>query len=246
MRKKRKKISKKFLQDKKTWNKHHEKILENIKNGKNTLTELEKDTGLSRTTILKHLDDMREKHLLERKLVPKKLNQRGGGKRKIFYIITEKGIINLNEIKIHREYLNNKEKSGSSMFYDYSELETILCICSLPWGIDSHLIINKKLEKIKILKREDVEEIERLLYEKLVENIKYIREYQLKFRSESLKLLEEDEFLLGFKINLDKIHKSIKKKSLERFDNMTDEEIDSCLDSDNAIAELSDDSVLDR
>ena len=242
----RKKIPRRFLQNKEKWNKNHEKILENIKNEKNTLTELIGNTGLTKTTILKHLNVMQEKNLLKRKLVSKKLNQRGSGKRKISYTITEKGIINLNEIKLHREYLNSKEKSGSKMFYDYSELETILGICSLPWGIDSHLIINKKLEKTKILKREDVEEIERLLYEKIVENIKHIREQQLKFRSDSLKLLEEDDFVLGFKINLDKIHKSIQKKSLEKFDNMTQEEIDLCFDSDNAMAELIDDSVLDR
>lgn len=234
MKEKQKKISKRILQNKATEIENRNKILECTKNGKKSLSEIKSQTSLSKTTILTHLEHMQSTHLIKREII--KTDQK---RDKIIYSITEKGIETINpaNIKLFLGHLESIANNGGRIIYDYSELGISLAICSLPWGIDPHLIINKKLEELKLLKWNDVEEIEKLLYKKIMKNVKHIREHQSRFKADALELLEKDRFVIGFNIDLTKIHESIKKNSLEKYENMTPEERRSHFDADLARAE---------
>lgn len=234
MKGKQKKISKRLEQNKAKLIENRNKILESTKNGKKSLSEIVSQTSLSKTAILNHIERMKSTHLIKQEVI--KTDQK---RNKIVYSITEKGIeiINPANIKLFLKNLENITNKDSRIIYDYSELGSTLTICSLPWGIDPHLIINKKLEKLELLKWNDVEEIEKLLYKKIMKNIKSIREHQTQFRSDALELLEKDRFMLGFNIDLANVHESIKKNSLEKLEKMSPEERQSYFDADNARAE---------
>lgn len=215
-----------------------DKILEIIGETKKSYSKIKSNVLFSDTTLSKHLAYLQEKHFIEKKI---------GMDNKFYYVLTKKGrkTINLNDIMFFQQYLENIRNNDGRVFYDYSELGIALGICSLPWGIDSHLIINRKLEKLELLKSEDIEEIEKLLYKKIMKNVKNTIQHSTKFGADALELLEKGKFVLGFNIDLDKVHKSIKENSLEKFEKMTKEEIDSLYEADNAIEEV-DDSVLDK
>ena len=242
MKEKQKKESKRLLQNKATWKENRDKILESVKNEKKSLDEIKSQTLLSKTTILNHIEKLESTHLIKEELVKtdKKRN-------KIVYSITEKGreTINPADIKLFLRYLEDIENNDGQIIYDYSELGLVLAICSLPWGINSHLIINKKLEKLELLKRNDVAEIEKLLYKKIRKNIRNTGEHQVQIRTDALRLLKKDRFVLGFNIDLAKVYKSIEKKSLETLESMSEEEIASRFQADIDWMENIDDVELD-
>ena len=100
-----------------------------------------------------------------------------------------------------------------------------MTICRLPWGIEPHLAINKQLNPLKLLNISDIEEIEKIIYKRLTENIKNIREHQTKFKNSAMELLEKERFTLSFNVDLPELHESIDKKSLETLEEMPEEEV---------------------
>ena len=220
---KQKKIPKRYLQNLDTKINNFREIYYLVKEEKYTQSEIIKKTKLSRPTVKFYLEMMIEKKMIETKEI---LNDSKG--KKIIYTLI---IINPAKVKSFETYLETLTKNGSAVFRDYSELRMMLNICSLPWGINTHLMIRPELKRLKLLKRDDVEEIERLLYEKIRNNIKYVDDHKMEFREQSLKLLDDDAFSINFSIDLANVHKSIDKKSLEIFDNMSDDEISSKFES---------------
>lgn len=116
---------------------------------------------------------------------------------------------------------------------------------NLSWGINPQLIINKKLAKLELLKPEDVGEIEKLLFKKIIKNVEYIKNHNSKYGKESLELLKDDKFMLNFNINLENIHKSIKEKSLETYENIPEEEVYARFKAELDWMKNIDDSVFD-
>ena len=144
---KQKKIPRRLLQNRAEWEENRRAILESIKNGKNSLSEIISQTSLSKTAILKHLKHMQSTHLIKQELVKKELVKTNQKPKKIIYVITEEGekVISLGGIKPFLRSLEKITNNDGRIIYDYSELGIALTICSLPWGIDPHLIINNKL-----------------------------------------------------------------------------------------------------
>jgi len=232
---KQKKIPKRYLQNLDTKINNIREIYYLVKDEKYTQADIISKTKLSRPTVKSHLKMMIEKKMIETKEILNNSKE----KRIIYTLIT----INPAKIKSFETYLETLTKNGGAVFRDYSELRMILNICSLPWGIEPQTIINKKLAKLKLLKQEDVEEIEKLLFKKIMTNVEDIKNYRSKYGKEPLEFLKDDNFVLSFNINLDKVHESIKQKSLEKLENMSTEEISSKFDADDA--EI-DDSVFDE
>ncbi len=232
---KQKKIPKRYLQNLDTKINNVHEIYYLVKEEKYTQAEIIKKTKLSRPTVKFYLEMMIEKKMIETKEI---LNG-SKGKKIIYTLIT----INPAKIKSFETYLETLTKNDSGVLIDYSELRMMLNVCSLPWGIDPQLIINKKLAKHKLLKPEDIEEIEKLLFKKIMTNVEGIENSRSRYGKESLKLLENDNFMLIFNINLKKLYESIEKKSLEKLESMSPEEISSKFGSDD---EEIDDSLIDE
>lgn len=231
MKGKIKKIPLRLIQNQNTKKRNKLEILTAIENNECSLSELVKITELSRPAILEHLDEMQKEKLIEKKFP--KTKQKG---KRIVYAILDKGRKTINVERGYQMLLEGLIKNGRIIF-GYSELGMTLTRCSLPWGIDPYLIMEKNLEKLKLLEYNDVEEIEKLLYRKIASKIKYIQERRTKFREESLESLKKDKFVLGFIIDLPQVHKSINKNSLDEIENMSDEEISSHFKSANKVAD---------
>lgn len=197
-------------------------------NGK-LYSEIKSEVGLSDTALSKHLEYMQNTlHWIKKKI---------GDDNKPYYVIDEETVINPADVGLYGRNLTKLGKDGADIFYDYSGLGIELTICSLPWGIDSNLIMNRNLEKLKLLRNEDVEEIEKLLFKKITDNVNYINLHRIKFRKEGLELLNKDNFVLSFNVNMKEFYKSIKSQSLAKLENMSPEEIASYYEADSRLAD---------
>lgn len=236
MKRKQKKIPKRLLENKETWKTNSRNILQIISNGKYPFTEIISKSSLSKTTVLKHIRKMEQNNLIK--------NEWEDGRS--YYVLTVKGKENLLDIvKNHQEFLGGLKNTGSTYFHNRSELGITMAICSLPWGIDPHLTVNVKLEPLHILKNDDIEDIEKILYERISKNLTNIREHDVKFRSDAVDLLDKEKIVLSFNVDLKKFDKSIKKKSLETLENMPEEEISARFQAELKSMENIDDSVFD-
>jgi DNA-binding HxlR family transcriptional regulator len=215
----------KYVERRKKLTTNINKILEIIGESEKSFTEIKTNVTFSEQILSKHLRYLQKEGQIEKKLDDDK---------KPYYVLTDKGKKIINYARIQQTNLENILKNDKIIF-DGSDLGLFLRMFDLPWGIEPKLIINKKLAKLKVLKPEDVEEIEKLLFKKIMTNVEYITKYNSKYGKEALKLLEDDRFMLNFNINLENIHKSFAKKSLEVFENMTDEEIRSKFESDEEL-----------
>jgi predicted transcriptional regulator len=232
---KQKELQGRLLQNKETYEKNRKKILEIISSEKYYLDEIISKSFIGKKTVLKHLKIMQKENLID--------NFHEDGKS--YYVLTTKGKEILEDVRKHQEFLGNLKNTGSTYFNIRSELGIALSICSLPWGIVPHMTINEKLEPLKLLKNDDIEEIEKIIFEKISKNIKNIREYNVNFRRDALDLLEQEKFVLSFNVDLTKIHKSIEEKSLETYEDMPEEEIASRFQAELDQEEDIDDSVFD-
>lgn len=199
------------------------KILEKIGEDGATPKEIREDKsiGLSEKTINRHLKEFLSNGLVSYSPIGKK------------YTKTKKGKIKLNTIAFQKLILDTIiDKSGDNKT-DYSGLQTELENCSLVWGIESNLIIGKKLQDVKFIRKrskkeikkniltpEDVEDIERLLYSKIVNNLKEFSRFHIK-HDKVKKALQDERFVVNFNISMKDIQDSIQLKSLETFDKLT-------------------------
>ena len=203
------------------------KILEKIGEDGATAKEIREDTSIkiSEKTINRHLKEFLSKGMISFSPIGKKYTQ------------TKKGKIELNTIAFQKLILDTIiDKSGDSKT-DYSELRTELENCSLAWGIESNLIMSKKLQDVEFIRKrskkeikkniltpEDVEEIERLLYSKIAKNLKEFSKFHIKY-DKVKKALQDERFVVNFNISMKDIQDSIQLKSLETYDKLTPEEI---------------------
>lgn len=165
---------------------------------------LEKSTGLSAAG----LNDIR-KILLNEKLIESTIID---GKKA--YKITEKGTISLGSYPYLAHLINAIHSRDGKYHYDYSRTTGSIMSLDLPWGILTDLTYDKELEDLNLLSQNDVLEIEKLLYEKIRNNIK-----KRKLNKEQI-----GKMVLGFYIDYNEVIKSFKEKSLEYSDNSFEEE----------------------
>ena len=193
------------------------KILRAIESGHGYYADIMSQVNLSDKTLSKHLRYMEDKlHWITKKV---------DSNKKTYYDLAQIMTINPTDAGLVGENISEMKKTGAFVYHDYSDLGTNLTICDLPWGIYSYMIINNKLQKLCMLKKEDVKEIEELLFRKIKTNIEYINEHRSKFSNEGLELFKKDKLVLGFNIDLAVVHQSIKKKSLEKLQDMSEDEI---------------------
>lgn len=234
--KRKKKIPVGYLERRKTWGKNREEILQIVSTGRYSYSEIVLKSPVKDTATLNHLKKLEDDNLIEK-------NHDG---KKSYYILLKKGKETINEIlRKNQEYLVGLKDIGDTYFAPRSELGVIMAACRLPWGIFPHLTINKKLNSLELLNMNDVAEIEKILYEKLSENIKNIRDRRAKFKNDVLKLLKEERFLLSFNIDLPKLNESIDKESLETLEKMSEKEVAARFKAELEMMENIDDSVFD-
>lgn len=207
--------------------KNAEKILVKIGENGTTAREIREDKtiDISEKTINRHLKELLNEGKISFNSIDKKYTQ------------TRKGKIELNTIAFQKLILDSIIKKSGNNKTDYSGLQIELENCSLAWGIQSNIIISKKLQNIEfvrkgskkeikknILNPEDVEDIERLLYSKISKNLKEFGQFHIKY--DKVKgALQDEIFVVNFNINMKDIRDSIRLKSLEIYDNLTPDEI---------------------
>lgn len=207
--------------------KNVKKILEKIRENGATKREIREDKNIdmSEKTLNRHLKELYNEGKIEFNLNDKK------------YTLTKKGKIDLNSIAFQILILDSIiDKSGDNKI-DYSGLWTELVNCSLTWGIQSSIIISKKLQNMKfvrkgskkeikknILNPKDVEDLERLLYFKISKNLEEFDQFHIKY-DKVKETLQDEKFIVNFNIDMKDIWDSIKLKSLETYDNLTPDKI---------------------
>lgn len=225
------------MENRETWETNRKKILEIISTKKLSYTDIILKSHMGSTATLNHLNQLIQDKLID--------NLREG--RNSYYVLTKKGKETINKIiREHQEYLGGLKDIGDTYLSLRSELGITMAICRLPWGIVPHLAINKKLNHLKLLNIKDIEEIEKIIYKRLTENIKNIREHQTKFKDNAMELLEKEKFVLSFNVDLHELHESIEKKSLETFEEMPEEEVTARFNAELEMMENIDDSVFEK
>jgi len=167
-----------------------------------TNKQLESELEISHSTLANRLRALKKRREIKKEI----LNE------DVVYVLDDMGIINPVDISILSNYLQQITKRKGIAFYDYSQLRGEISASHLPWAIYSHLIMDNDLKKIKLLSKDDVREIEKLIFEKLANNIK---------KDKIKRNVKNGDFEIGFNVNYSDLLKSIKADSLNYFENMS-------------------------
>jgi len=181
------------------------KVLIALQNEPKRFTDLEKDTKLSPSGLNQILKILKNENIIESTLIDDKPR----------YQLTKKGVISLDDAINLSNDVNRIRSRGGKHFRDYSNLWYSMISLALHWGIESDLTLDKNLSKLHILEKKDVKDIEKILYEKLLKNIK----------NGKLNEKQIGDIVLGFKINYADLIQSINDNSLTYMENITKEEI---------------------
>ncbi len=179
-------------------------ILNALKNKPLGFGDLVKSTGFSEAGLNKN-----RIILLERKLI-EPIIQNG----KKVYKITKKGITLSATYPYLARLIDEIHSRDGRNFSDYSTMMGSILSSKLPWGIESHLICDKDVEKLQLLSSKDVSEIEKLVYEKISNNIK----------KNKLNKQQVGKMVLGFDIEYDALFESIIQQSLLYLKHISKEE----------------------
>jgi predicted transcriptional regulator len=180
------------------------KVIIALKNEPRRFTDLQIETKLSAvglTSILKIL--LKEKEITLELI---------GNKKK--YKLTKKGTLSASDLNFMSIDLTNIASRNGKYYHTYSRLQPSMLSSSLPWGIESDLTVDNGIDSLNLLTRKDVSEIEKLLFQKLVKNFpkKQVNEKCI------------GKMILGFTIDSTELVKSIKKQSLDYYENISKEE----------------------
>ena len=130
------------------------------------------------------------------------------------YKLTKKGTISVSDLNFLSIGLDNIKSRNGKYYSSYSGLHPVMLSSSLPWGIESDLTIDNEIDSLNLLSREDVSEIEELLFRKLSKNIPK--------RKLEQKLV--GKMILGFTVDYNELINSIKKQSLDYMNNISKKE----------------------
>lgn len=180
------------------------KVIIALKNEPKRFTDLQKDTKLSAvglTTILKIL-------LKENEITLELIDN----KKK--YKLTKKGTLSASDLNFLSIGIDNIKSRNGKYYSTYSRLQPSMLSFSLPWGIESDLIVDDEIDTLNLLTQKDVCEIEELLFRKLSKNIPK--------RKLEQKLV--GKMILGFTVDYNELINSIKKQSLDYMNNISKKE----------------------
>ena len=180
------------------------KVLNSLKNGAKRFKDILHDTELSPAG----LNEIRKILLEEREIEPTLIDGKEG------YQLSDKGIISANNFVILPFVIDEIKSRDGKSYSDYSRLSGSIMSSSLPWGINSNLLIDSTLDELKPLSPEDVCEIEELIFNKIISNIK----------KRKMNKIDIGKMVLGFDIDFSELLKSIEKNSLVYYDNISKEE----------------------
>jgi len=175
------------------------KILELIKVKGKTNKQLAEELPYTPPTLAKHLNELLERREIQQELL----------NGEIVYILGDKGIIHPDDISNLSNYLEEIKKRDGEAHYDYSRLWMETISSELPWGIISHLILDKDLKKLNLFSRKDMREIEELIFKKIESNLK---------NNETKQKVKQGELVIGFNVNFSEILKSLEEDSEEDLD----------------------------
>lgn len=113
-----------------------------------------------------------------------------------------------------------REMIISGTFYEgYSNLQSSVMFCDLPWGIDDDLILSKNIsEEMNPITKETVIAVQEFLFKKLLSDVK----------SKKIKIdgTKDGGISLEFSIGYKELVKSLEMNSLRFYKNITEEELD--------------------
>ena len=169
------------------------KILSLLKNdGPQRFSDLEKSIGFSPAGLTKILNE-----LLEKKKIIKIVKD-----NKLAYSI-KKGV-RLDEILFLGRILYEIKEKGGKIYTDYTHSREDLSPDKVPWGIESHLTLDKKINEKNLnpFSKKDVAEMEQFLYKRVMHNVK-----KRKIKTDEH---QEGTIVLGFRIDYGELISGIK------------------------------------
>ncbi len=169
------------------------KILSLLKNdGPQRFSGLEKSIGFSPAGLTKILNE-----LLEKKKIIKIVKD-----NKLAYSI-KKGV-RLDEILFLGRILYEIKEKGGKIYTDYTHSREDLSPDKVPWGIESHLTLDKKINEKNLnpFSKKDVAEMEQFLYKRVMHNVK-----KRKIKTDEH---QEGTIVLGFRIDYGELISGIK------------------------------------
>jgi len=166
--------------------------------------DLQEETGLSAAG----LDEIRKILLEEKKIVRELIG------KKAVYRLTKKGEKSFDRVFLISHKVERIIKNNGVHHPNISQNTLSLLSCNLPWGIDSDLIVDERIDSLNLLSSDDVLDIEKFIFEKLSKNIP-------KKQLDDKKI---GDVVLGFSIDYQKLLDSIKQQSLLYAKHMLKEE----------------------
>ena len=174
------------------------KILSLLKDSPQRFSELEKLTGFSPGGLTKILDE-----LLQKKKIIKIVKD-----NKLAYSL-KKGI-RLDEIFFLGRILYEIKERGGQSYIDYTHSRENLPPEKVPWGIESHLVLDKNIEEKNLnpILKKDVVEMEQSLFKSIGKKI----------RNKKLKIDEhlQGTIVLGFRVDYSELVSGLKHPLVRR------------------------------
>ncbi len=180
------------------------KVLIALKSEPKRFKDLLEETKLSAAGL-----DAIRKILLEEKLIVHELI----GKKAV-YRLTKKGEKSFDNVFLISHNIDRIISNNGIHHPNISQNTQSISSSNLPWGIDSDLIVDKKIDSLNLLSSGDVSDIEEFIFKKLSKNIP-------KKQLDDKKI---GNMVLGFDINYQKLLDSIKQQSLLYSKHITKEE----------------------
>ena len=168
------------------------KILSLLYDNPQRFSDLEKSIGFSPAGLTKILNE-----LLEKKKIIKIVKD-----NKLAYSI-KKGV-RLDEILFLGRILYEIKEKGGKIYTDYTHSREDLSPDKVPWGIESHLTLDKKINEKNLnpFSKKDVAEMEQFLYKRVMHNVK-----KRKIKTDEH---QEGTIVLGFRIDYGELISGIK------------------------------------
>jgi len=179
------------------------KILSLLHDNPQRFSDLEKSTGFSPAGLTKILNELLEKKKKIIKIVKD---------NKLAYSI-KKGV-RLDEILFLGRILYEIKEKGGKYHIDYTHSREDLPPYKVPWGIESHLSIDKKIDEKNLnpLSKKDVAEMEQWIYKRVMHNVK-----KRKIKTDEH---QEGTIVLGFRIDYGELISGVKHPLVKRGDRL--------------------------
>ena len=174
------------------------KILSLLKESPQRFSSLEELTGYSPSGLTKILYD-----LLEKKKITKIVKD-----NKLAYSL-KKGI-RLGEILFLGRVLYEIKERGGKIYIDYTHSREDLPQEKIPWGIESHLVLDKNIDdkNLNPISKKDVAEMEQWLFKRIM---KKVRKGRLKTDEH-----QEGTIVLGFRMDYGELISGVKHPLVKR------------------------------